>query len=40
LIIKQATTQMAGVYKCKAENEIGIRETKANLTVHGELIET
>ena len=37
LIVKQATTQMTGVYKCKAQNEIGSTETKANLTVHGEL---
>lgn len=37
LIIKQATTQMSGVYKCKAKNEIGSKETSAKLTVHGKL---
>lgn len=34
LIIKQATTQMSGIYKCKAENEIGSKETSCKLSVY------
>ncbi|XP_065224779.1 obscurin-like isoform X6 [Planococcus citri] len=33
LIIKEATTKMSGIYKCRAENEVGFKETTAKLSV-------
>lgn len=36
LIIKEATTKMSGVYKCRAENEVGFQETSASLRVCSE----
>lgn len=36
LIIKQATTKLSGMYKCKAENDIGYKETTAKLSVYSE----
>lgn len=34
VIIQQATTRLAGTYICVAENEVGITETRAKLSVH------
>ncbi len=34
LIIKQANTKLSGVYKCKAQNEIGFKESSATLSVY------
>lgn len=38
LIIKQATTKLSGTYKCKAENDVGYKETTAKLSVYSEYI--